>query len=311
MQTPASFRRIVVGVLCALSLAACATRATNVPPVAPTHTPAATATPTLIPTPTLAPARYTKLVLAHGFGSPDDLTLDAQGRVIFADFGNNGVNRINADGSVTVLARGFPEPEGIVPLADGALIVAVQGNNGDHIDMIERLTPPTYAATVIHTFANTTNLPGIDSLSLDPATGDLLVADSPNGVVYRLRTDGSDLRRIAGGFVRPTHALAGPNGTVYVADEYGGVVARIAPTGTVTRLATLSYPDDLAWDADGSLLVTALGDNTVVRLDPANGAKLATLAGNLFEPQGLAVDARGDVFVSEQRANIVIELRRG
>lgn len=311
MQIPSTLWRIAAGVVCALSLAvvACAAQTASAPPVAPT--PAATATPTLVPTPTLAPARYTKLVLAHGFGSPDDLTLDAQGRVIFADFGNNGVNRINADGSITVLARGFPEPEGIVPLADGALIVAVQGNNGDHIDMIERLTPPIYAATVIHTFPNSTNLPGIDSLSLDPATGDLLVADSPNGVIYRMRTDGSDPRRIASGFVRPTHALAGPHGTVYVADEYGGVVARIAPTGTVTRLATLSYPDDLAWDADGSLLVTALGDNTVVRLDPATGAKLATLAGNLFEPQGLAVDARGDVFVSEQRANIVIELRRG
>jgi streptogramin lyase len=312
MRTPSLPLWIAAGALCAasLALAACNARSASAPP-APTRTPAAIATATVAPTPTLPPARYTRIVLAHGFGSPDDLALDAQGRIIFADFGNNGVNRLNTDGSITVLARGFPEPEGIVPLPDGSLIVAVQGNNGDHIDMIEHLTPPGYAATVIRTFSNNTNLPGIDSLSLDPATGDLLVADSPNGIIYRMRPDGSNLHRIAAGFVRPTEALAGPDGAVYVADEYGGVVARIAPDGTVTHLAQLSYPDDLAWDADGSLLVTALGDNTVVRLDPVTGTKLATLAGDLFEPQGLAVDARGDVFVSEQRANIIIELRRG
>jgi streptogramin lyase len=275
----------------------------------PTATPTVTAT--IAATPTLLPARYTKIVVAHGFGSPDDLALDGQGRVIFADFGNNGVNRIAANGAVTVLARGFPEPEGIVPLADGSLIVAVQGNPGEHIDRIEHLAAQTFQSTIIHTFANNTNNPGIDSLSLDAATGDLVVADSPNGTLWRMHTDGSGAQQLASGMVRPTDALAAPDGAIYIADEYGNAVLRLSPAGALTTIAPLPDPDDLAWDVDGSLLVTALGDNTVVRLNPTTGARLATVATNLFEPQGLAVDARGDIFVSEQRANIIVEFQRG
>lgn len=303
---------VLLGAL-AFLVAACAqtptTSHSTTATINPTAPPSATAA--AAPTPTLPPARYTKIILAHGFGSPDDLTLDAQGRVIFADFGNNGVNRIEANGTVMVLARGFPEPEGIVPLADGSLIVAVQGKDGDHIDQIEHLAAGTFQPTIIHTFTNNTNNPGIDSLSLDAATGDLLVADSPNGTLWRMHVDGTGAQQLASGMVRPTDALAAPDGSIFIADEYGNAVLRLSPTGTLTKIAQLPDPDDLAWDVDGSLLVTALGDNTVVRLEPATGARLATVADNLFEPQGLAVDARGDIFVSEQRANIVAEFQRG
>ena len=262
-------------------------------------------------TATLPPARYTTLTIAHGFGMPDDLALDRQGQVIFSDFGNNSVNRIATDGTVTPLASGFPEPEGLIPMPDGSLIVAVQGKDGEHIDRIEHVTPGGPAPVVIATFANNTAKPGIDSLSRDPQTGDLLVADSPNGTIYRMSIDGANRKLIGHGFVRPTHALAGPDGSIYVADEYGNAVQRIATDGTVTQLAHLSDPDDLAWDVDGTLLVTVLGYNTVVRLDPHSGQQLGVVASDLFEPQGLAVDARGNIYVSEQRTNIIIELKRG
>lgn len=300
---PAHFAVISICLSCIL-LASCATTTA--------HRSMPTATPTLVPTHTpLPPAHYTTVLLTQGFGSPDDLTLDAQGRVIFADFGNNGVNRIEQSGQITVLARGFPEPEGIVALPDGTLFIAVQGKDNEHIDRIERLAPGSATPTIIATYTNATTQPGIDGLSMDPRTGDLIVADSPNGTVYRLSQDGARQSVLVRGLNRPTHAIFDSAGDLFVVDEYGNDVARYAPTGAQVWQQHFSFPDDAAFDIDGSLLITVLGYNTVVRLDPATGRTLATLATDLFEPQGLAVDPQGNIYVSEQRANKVIELRRG
>jgi serine/threonine-protein kinase len=279
----------------------------------PTATAARTAAPaaTPRPTPTLGPARYTPVVLAHGFGMPDDLTLDAAGDVLFADQANGSVNRLAPDGHVTTLASGLPETEGIIAEGDGSLLVAVQGQDGQGIDRILRLTPGGAAPHVFASFANATGKAGLDGISVDPRTGDILAADSPNGVVYRVSADGRHITPLARGFVRPTDAIADAAGNVYVADEYGNSVARIAADGSVTKLASVPLADDLAFDVDGTLLVTALNGDTLVRLDPATGKQLAVVAGGLHEPQGLAVDAAGNLYVSEQLGNVIVELRRG
>jgi serine/threonine-protein kinase len=256
------------------------------------------------------PARYSSLVVAHGFCQPDDLTLDAEGRLLFADLGNGSVNRLAPDGRVSSLVSGLPEPEGVIALPDGTLLIAVQGNGRDGIDEIVRLAPGAAAAVPVIRFTNTTGNPGLDGISRDPRTGDLLVADSPNGTVYRVSLDGTQSTRVARGFVRPTDAIADGAGTLYVADEYGNAVVSLAPGGALTTLARIPLPDDLAFDRDGSLLVTSLGKDELLRLDPASGRTLGMVATALRQPQGLAVDAAGNVYVSEQQANMVIELRR-
>jgi hypothetical protein len=116
---------------------------------------------------------------------------------------------------------------------------------------------------------------------------------------------------LAHGFVRPTDAIADGAGNVYVADEYGNRVARIAPDGTVTTVATLGLPDDLAFDVDGTLLVTVLDHSLLVRLNPATGQMLSTVASDLHEPQGLAVAPNGAIYVAEQLANQIVVFTRG
>lgn len=292
-------------------LAACASSAPSVTQRTPTPPAAAhpTATVPVTPSATAVP-HYTRVVLAHGDGNPDDLTLDEQGRVVFTDSGSGEVFRVEADGRVTRLANGLAAPEGVIALPDGSLLVAVQGKPGNVTDKIVRLVPGGGATSVFASFTNATGSVGLDSIWRDPRTGEVLAADSPNGKVYRISADGSRATLLASGFTRPVDAIADAAGNVYVADEYGNRVAVISPSGTVRDLAHLSLPDDLAFDTDGTLLVTLLGNNTLLRLDPEGGHVLATLAADLHEPQGLAVDANGDLYISEETANLLIELRR-
>jgi sugar lactone lactonase YvrE len=290
-----------------LVLAACNGSATTAKLNAPTATPRPTST----LTPTLGPAHYTRVVVTNGIGDPDDLTLDAQGNLIVADNNRGKILRLTLGGQITTLIAGLPEPEGVLSMPDGSLIFAVQGQNGGHIDQIDRLAPGSTTPTTLITFTNATNSPGLDGLSIDTLTGDILAADSPNGKIYRVSIDGKTRTLLASGFVRPVDAINDPAGNIYVADEYGNEVVRIAPNGTQTRLVHLSDPDDLAFDRDGTLLVTVLGYNTIVRLNPTTGQVLSTVATDLHEPQGLVVDAQGDLFTSEELANIVLELKRG
>jgi streptogramin lyase len=287
-------------------LAACSAAPSATTPVPPAH---ATATPSP-PTPTLGPAHYTPVVLVRGLNGPDDLTLVPGGNIIFSDLNSGHVDRLDPSGNVTVLVRGLPAPEGIVVEADGSLFIAAQGQNGQHIDEILRLAPNTATPIVFTTFTNATGNPGLDSISLDPRTGDIIAADSPNGKVYRVSPDGQHVTLVASGFVRPTDAIVDAAGNIYVADEYGNAVVRIAPNGSKTTLAHLGLPDDLAFDVDGSLLVTVLDGSTLVRLDPSSGRNLGTVATNLHEPQGLAVDASGNIYISEQLANEIVALKR-
>jgi DNA-binding beta-propeller fold protein YncE len=275
-------------------------------------TPSHTSSPSPQPTMTLGPAVYAPALFSHGMGCPDDLTLDGQERVIFTDWKTGGVNRIESNGQTTVLAQGLPQVEGVIALSDGTLLLTEQGLAGQHIDQIVQLqVGKSTTPTILATFVNNTTQDGMDSITLDPHTGDILAADSPNGNIYRVSRDGKTVTKIASGFVRPTEALEDPNGRIFVADEYGNNVKRIEPNGQITMLAHVPAPDDLAFDLDGTLLVTALGDNTLVRLDPNTGQQLGVLAKNLFEPQGLAIDGRGNIYVSEERANVIIILHRG
>lgn len=299
--------RLSIGtlVLALLLLAACTGPATTAAHL--TATPTAAPPRSGTPTATAGPARYVAVTLARGFGGPDDLALDAQGRVIFADLGDGALHRIAPGGQVTTLLGGLPAPEGIVVLRDGAIIFGEQGG----VDRVVRWAPGMSAPVVIVAFANHTGNPGLDGLGLDAATGDLLVPDSPNGIVLRVSQDGRHVTTIAAGFTRPTAAIAGPDGSVYVADEWGNAVDRVAPGGAVTKLATIATPDDLAFDRDGTLLVTSLGGQDVVRLDPATGRLLGTVIRGIQQPQGLAVDAAGNLYISDTSGNTITEWQRG
>jgi DNA-binding beta-propeller fold protein YncE len=281
---------------------------TRRPPVTPTTSPALTPTSTGMPDTT--PTRYTSQILLSGVGRPDDLAFDPQGHLLFSDFHNGTVSRLNANGSVTVLVTGLAGPEGIVALPDGTMIIAEQRTN-----RILALAPATKSLTVLRALPGTPGTApckdGVDGIALDATTNTLIVPDSPTGNVYRLSLDGKKLSLIASGIVRPVGAVVDGQGTIYVADECGGAVVRITPDGRSTRITGFGKPDDVAFDHHGNLLLIDLQPSihALIRIRQSTG-KHETLASKGFiEPQGLVVDGNDNIYVSDDYANKIVEFK--
>ena len=255
------------------------------------------------------PEHYKIRVLLSGKRRPDDLVFDPQGRLVFSDFYAGTVSRLNADGSVTLLFSGLAGPEGLVYLPDGTLILAEQRTN-----RILQIAPGTSAPTVLRVLPGTpSSLPckdGVDGIALDPTNNTLILPDSPTGNVYRMSLDGKTLTLLTGGIVRPVGATVDSQGNVYIADECGGAVARITPDGKRTSIGGFGMPDDVAFDPQGNMLVIDLKPNihALIRVLQSTGARETLLSKGLIEPQGLVIDSRGNIYVSDDYANTITEL---
>ena len=281
------------------------TRATPVIPIA-----SPTLDPTLTSTPDTTPTHYTSQVLLSGAGRPDDLAFDPQGRLLFSDFYNGTVSRLNADGSVTRIVTGLAGPEGLVILSNGTMFIAEQRTN-----RILALAPGAKSLTVLRTIPGTPGTApckdGIDGIALDPTTNTLIVPDSPTGNVYRLSLDGKKLTLITSGIVRPVGAVVDAQGTIYVADECGGDVVRITPDGMSTRITGFGKPDDVAFDHHGNLLLIDLlpSIHALIRVRQSTGKHEILASKGFIEPQGLVVDGNDNIYVSDDYANEIVEFK--
>lgn len=301
--------------LCLIAFSSCSQSSPTITPT-PTHTavvPVATITPVVSPTASatsgVTPQQYKTRVIVSGRRRPDDLIFDPQGRLVFSDFYAGTISRLNADGSITLLFSGLAGPEGMVYLPDGTLVVAEQRTN-----RILQIAPGRSAPTVLRSLPGTPSAQsckdGVDGIALDPINDTVIVPDSPTGNVYRMSLDGKTLTLLAGGIVRPVGAAVDNQGNVYIADECGGAVARITPGGTTTRIGGFGMPDDVAFDAQGNMLVIDLKPSihALIRVQKTTGTRQTLLRTGLIEPQGLLIDARGNIYVSDDYADTITEL---
>jgi sugar lactone lactonase YvrE len=266
--------------------------------------------PSPTPTPATAPKRYTTSIVLHGASRPDDLAFDQQGRLLFSDFYNGTVSRLNTNGSVTVLLHGLAGPEGIVVLANGTVIIAEQRTN-----RILELTPGAPSPALLRMLPGTPSTAhckdGVDGIAFDATSNTLIISDSPIGNVYRMSLDGKNLTLLATGIPRPVGAAVDAQGNIYVADECGGALWRIAPNKTTKRIGGFGMLDDVAFDAYGDVLVTDLDPSihALIRMNLATGKRETLVSRGLIEPQGLAVNSHGDLFVSDDYADLIMELK--
>jgi sugar lactone lactonase YvrE len=291
------------------------------------------------------------------FSSPDDVAVDASGNLYIVDYGNNLIRKITPAGVVSTLAgngtagavdatgalASFNGPAGIAVDVAGNLYVADSGNN-----LIRKITSSGVVTTLAGTraTADTSNSVNAESVFLGPssvavdASGNVYVANSgyntinkvsPAGVVTTLAGNANSGSADGVGanatFNNPTGVALDGSGNVYVADFLNSMIRKVTPGGTVTTLAgspdtvgsvngtgasaLFYFPNSLAVDASGNVLVTDDINNLIREVSPAgvvttvagSGAKGSAngvgTAASFNDPSGIAVDATGNLYVAD------------
>ena len=270
------------------------------PKPSPSPSPTASASPPGISACPSTPAPAGPQILAQKLPAPDDLAFDSDGRLLFSDIQAGTVSALKSDGTVERIAGGMSAPEGIVVQADGRILVAEQGRN-----RVIAIDPQTHAITQWRAFPNRTGRGGIDGIgpilpdrdasgNLLATGGNVIVPDSPNGVVWRVTADGKMATQIASGINRPAGAGVDANGRIFIADE-GGPVWVLDPAKR--RFASLPTPDDVLVGRGGHIFVNTLGDNAIHELD-AQGNQVGVFSG-IRQPQGIALDNADNLYYTE------------
>jgi uncharacterized protein (TIGR03437 family) len=252
------------------------------------------------------------------FYTPFGIALDAAGGIYLADSNNGVVRKISAgvvstvagspnfdfkgDGGPTLLAA-FRFPEGVTVGGDGSVYVVDTGNF-----RIRAVSPNGTIQTVAGngqfestpdgTPAEMAALSAPNLLSFD-SSGRLLIADGGDFTVRRVNSDGR-IQIVAGLGIQgvgqgyqlvyggpatgtllgtPTQAVADGQGNIYIADEYAGAVYKITPDGNLNVFA-------------GQVGVFQFG-----------GDGIQATNSSFVQPQGLALDQSGNLYVSDPGDN--------
>src|ERR1051325_2002936 len=113
----------------------------------------------------------------------------------------------------------------------------------------------------------------------------------------------------------PVGVAVDATGNVYYAERDGSQIRKIDSKGTITTLPVdaLSSPKGLAFDGAGNLYIADTGNNVVRKFSPSgvlttvagNGAPAfsgdggAPLAASLNGPEGVAIDAGGNLYIAD------------
>jgi sugar lactone lactonase YvrE len=269
-------------------------------------------------------ATATGLSLAWGPGSPgNSVAMDGLGNLYIADALANRVRKIDAqsglistvagDGSATYSGDGGPAAAAGVfrPLAL-ALDLAGDLYIGDSNARVRRVDAASGAiSTVVGGAgpgfggdggpASAAKINGAFGLAVD-AAGDIFIADEFNQRVREISGATGLISTVAG------------NGTLGFAGDGG------QPTA-----ASLNYPSDVAVDAEGDLYIVDSGNARVRRVSATTGF-INTVAGDggtslgdggpataaaLSGPVALALDAAGDLYITDMFAERVREVSAG
>ena len=237
------------------------------------------------------------------FGGPNNIAVDKHGNLFVSDRNTHRVRKISPWGMVVTIAgrrQGFADGigaaarfntiRGVALDGGGTIYVADRGNHS-----IRKISP----RAEVSTFA------GDGTAGLSNGTGESVQFNNPIGVAVD------------------------EGGNVYVADSDNNRIRKLTPGGKVNTLAgkkrgfldgqggeaLFRDPVDIAIDKEGNVYVADQGNHSIRKISP--GGVVTTLAGGgtagysdgagksarFNGPQGVAVDKRGTVYVSDTENN--------
>ncbi|GAA3400811.1 stalk domain-containing protein [Paenibacillus hodogayensis] len=208
----------------------------------------------------------------------------------------------------------FRAPWSLLPLADGSVLVAdarshlIRKLSGGAVSTFAGITITKDAymypiGGLLDGKASTAVFQQPKGLAAD-AKGNIYVADAENHAIRKIDA-GGNVTTIAGNgvlgskdgkgkdaaFHSPQDVVVAPDGTVYVADTLNHAIRQISPDGAVTTLNALSQR-----------VVEVVPGQAVPAGDYADGALAAA---KFNEPTGLALDAKGNLYVSDSGNQLI------
>jgi len=273
---------------------------------------------------------------AARFETPAGVAVDSAGIIYVSQWSTGTLRRIAPDGAVTTLPAmpGVTDAyaTGLAVDASNNLLVAATFTS-----VIARV-PPSGPATIVAGQLRTQGFrdgPAAEALFHGPAAvavdprGNLLVADG-NNVVRRIATDGQ-VSTLAGmplpvavgnadgvgsgaRFSETCLVALSPNGDLLESDYNNRCIRRVTTGGVVTTIvgtadeagaadgpadtARFVGPMALTADASGDIYVID-GDSSIRKVTPAGTVSTVVRAGRFSSARGIAVDAAGNLYVSE------------
>ncbi len=141
------------------------------------------------------------------------------------------------------------------------------------------------------------------------ASGNLYIADSGGQAIKEWHASTQTLTTLASSTLdSPAGVAVDAWGNVYIADTYDNALKEWDPSRqTVTTLASLQgCPEGIAVDDVGDGIVIAMG-NTIQEWDATTGTVGPLVSSGLSYPQGVAVDASGNVYIADTYDNAIKE----
>src|SRR5207247_2266580 len=205
-----------------------------------------------------------------------------------------------------VVATSIPRPAQLALTASGRLVVLSHGWRGDAAAEIFWLDPrgalpvnASVAPRVVIPFAEGPRKTALGSLAVDPRSGDLFLGEENGNRIYRLTGD----KRLTPIVVGLNHLLGGSS---LAADPEGRVVVLDYASFESQLRSEAPLPPSLAWLAGAVFVSRGFHIRELYRVSPAG--VVTSIARDLGDPQGIAVDGSGALYVAETALHRIIRI---
>jgi len=201
---------------------------------------------------------------------PTGVALDSIGNLYVADKANNRIRRVGLNGTITTYAG-----------------TGASGNAGDGgAAMLATLNSPT-------------------SVTFD-SIGDLYIADTGNARLRMVTPGGVIVPVLTGALTAPAYMMFDSDKNLYIADS--AAIFKVTPAGAMTPLfAGLQSPRGMVIDPSGNFYFSEPLSKQVWMFTPS-GTHSLIAAGAWINPQGIALDASGNLLVADSGLNQVLSV---